>query len=275
MAEQTSSRNTYGNIFKTLALFGGVKIIQILISVLRSKLIAVLLGPAGMGINNLLLSTTNTINGITGFGLQTSAVRDVAKAYDSNDLQKIDITITTMRISVWFTGLLGTIIVFAFARPLSLFVFDDADYTTAFRILSIMMFFMQINIGQIALLQGTFHYKYIARATIWGQALSLVCTIPFYYIWRNEGIAPALLIASLITLIISTIYSRRVKFNRVKLGLNEFWNNSKGMLSLGLVIALGGFISNASSYLLNIIIARLGSVEAVGLRPPSPGVPER
>jgi O-antigen/teichoic acid export membrane protein len=265
MAEQASSRNTYGNIFKALALFGGVKIVQILISVLRSKLIAVLLGPAGMGINNLLASTTNTINGITGFGLQTSAVRDVAKTYDSNDLRRIDVIITTLRILVWLTGFLGTIIVFAFARPLSFFIFDNADYTSAFRILSIMMLFMQINIGQITLLQGTFHYKDIARATIWGQILSLVCTIPLYYIWGNEGIVPALLISSLITLIISSIYSHRVKFNRVKLGLNEFWNNSKRMLSLGLVIALGGVISNASSYLLNIFIARLGSVEAVGL----------
>lgn len=265
MAEQITNRNTYGNIFKVLALFGGVKIIQILISVLRSKLIAILLGPSGMGINNLLVSTTQTINGMTGCGLQTSAVRELSKAHESHNQGHIDATISTLRILVWFTGFLGALIVFAFAKQLSIFAFENEDYTNAFRILSIMMFFMQVNVGQIALMQGTFHYKDIARSTLTSQILSLVLTVPLYYMFNKEGIVPALLIASLITVLVTTFYSRRIQFNRKHLHVKEFITNSKGMISLGVVIALGGVISNSSSYLLNIIISRLGSIEAVGL----------
>ena len=265
MGKQNEARNTYGGIFKALALFGGVKVIQILISVLRSKLIAILLGPSGMGINNLFVSTTHTINGITGCGLQTSAVREVAKAHNSNDQHKIDVTISTLKILVWFTGFLGAFIVFVFAKYFSLFAFDNTEYTNAFRILSIMMFFMQVNVGQIALMQGTFHYKDIARSTLVSQISSLVFTIPLYYWFGEDGIVPALLIASFITVVVTALYSRRVDFRRIKLTVKEFIENSKGMISLGIVIAMGGVISNSSSYFLNIIIARLGSIEAVGL----------
>lgn len=259
------NRNSYGNIFKALALFGGVKVIQILISVLRAKIIAVLLGPTGMGISNLFVSTTTTINGITGCGLQTSAIREVSKAYDSNDSRKINSIITTLRHLVWFTGLLGACIVLIFARPLSYFTFGNADHINAFRILSIMMLFLQLNVGQVALMQGTFHYKDIARSTLTAQILSLILTMPIYYFFGNDGIVPALIIAAIITVSVTSIYAKKIEFTRIKLSVQEFLINSKGMVSLGIVIALGGVISNSSSYFLNVIIAHLDSVDAVGL----------
>ena len=265
MGDPDKKQNTYSGIFKALALFGGVKIIQILISIIRSKLIAVLIGPTGMGISNLLTSTTNTLNSVTGCGLHTSAVREVAKSYNEHCQDGINRTITTLRGLTWFTGLAGAFLVLVFAKPLSFFAFGNSDYTTAFRILSIMMVFMQINVGQTALLQGCFHYKDMARATVEGQVLSLVLTIPLYYFFRENGIVPALLIASIITVIMSTIYARKVNYQKVRMTMREFWINGKSMIALGVVIALGGQISNASSYLMNVIISRLDSVEAVGL----------
>lgn len=265
MAETTKNRNSYGGIFKAIALFGGVKLINILISILRSKAIAILIGPTGMGISNLLKSTTDTVNRITGCGLHTSAVRDVAKAYHEQDQNRINVTITTVRGLVWATGLLGAFLVLAFAGSLSQFAFGNREYTAAFRILSIMLVFLQINIGQIALMQGTFHYKDMAKANLIGHVLSLVLTLPLYYFFREKGIVPALLIASLITLILSTIYSKKIHYKKVKLSIKEYWKNGKDMLTVGFVIALGGLISNASSYLMNVIISRVQSVEAVGL----------
>lgn len=265
MAEATKNRNSYGGVFKAIALFGGVKLINILISILRSKAIALLIGPAGMGISNLLKSTSDTVNRITGCGLHTSAVRDVAKSYHTQDQNRINVTITTVRGLVWATGLLGALLMLIFAGPLSQFAFGNREYSSAFRILSIMLVFLQINIGQTALMQGTFHYKDMARANLIGHVLSLVLTLPLYYFFREKGIVPALIIASLITLILSTIYSKKIHYEKVKLSLKEYWKNGKDMLTVGFVVALGGLISNASSYLMNVIISRVQSVEAVGL----------
>lgn len=72
MQEQRSS---YRQIVKATSLFGGVQFFQILISVVRSKFVAILLGPSGMGIVGLLTSTTGLITGLTNFGLGTSAIK--------------------------------------------------------------------------------------------------------------------------------------------------------------------------------------------------------
>ena len=76
----TEQQKSYRQIFKATSLFGGVQVFKIIISIVRSKFVAVLLGPAGMGIAGLLTSTTGFVSALTNFGLGTSAVKNVAAA---------------------------------------------------------------------------------------------------------------------------------------------------------------------------------------------------
>ena len=71
MSEEKAS---YRQIMKATSIFGGVQVINIIISIVRSKFVAVLLGPGGMGIYGLFISTTGLIEKITNLGLSTSAV---------------------------------------------------------------------------------------------------------------------------------------------------------------------------------------------------------
>ena len=54
---------SYRQIMKATSLFGGVQVFQIIIAVVRSKFVAILLGPSGMGIVGLLTSTTGLVAG--------------------------------------------------------------------------------------------------------------------------------------------------------------------------------------------------------------------
>lgn len=263
MAEQ--NRNSYSNILKATALFGGVRVFQILINIIRAKLVALLIGPAGMGINNLLKSTLDTVNHITGCGLQTSAVRDVARSYEAGEKVRVDIVISSLRIIVWVTGIIGVLIVFFGSSFLSNFAFGDNSYSTEFKYLSIVMLATQLNTGQIALLQGTFHYKEIAKCTLIGNILSLILTIPIYYYYREKGIVPALIIATLITLFFSWLSSRKVEYHFIHLPFSVLWKEGKGMITLGFVIALGGLIGNLSAYMMNIYLSHMGTIQIVGL----------
>ena len=71
-------KSSYRQIVKATSLFGGVQFFQIIISVIRSKFVAILLGPAGMGIVGLLTATTGLVAGLTNFGLGTSAVKNIS-----------------------------------------------------------------------------------------------------------------------------------------------------------------------------------------------------
>ena len=79
----------YKTAFKATALFGGVQVITILVSILKSKVVALWLGTTGFGIMSLFNSATSLIYSITNLGLQDSAVRDIAYAKGQNNLSLI------------------------------------------------------------------------------------------------------------------------------------------------------------------------------------------
>jgi O-antigen/teichoic acid export membrane protein len=260
-----SNKSSYRQIFKATSLFGGVQVFNILIGIIRSKFIAVLLGPTGMGIAGLLTSTTGMIAGLTNFGLGSSAVRNVAEIHAQQDYQKISIVVTALRRWVWITGLLGTFVTLIFAPWLSKLTFGNKDYTCSFMFLSITLLFSQLSVGQNVLLQGTRNLKYLAKANLSGSLAGLFVTVPIYYFWGINGIVPALITASIITLILSWYFSRKILIKKIRLTLKKIWQEGKGMLSMGFMLSLSGFIMLAVSYLTRIYIGKEGGLEQVGL----------
>ena len=64
----SSEKDSYKQIFKTTSIFGGIQVFNILISIAKSKIIAVLLGPAGLGIISIFNSTATLIASCTNLG---------------------------------------------------------------------------------------------------------------------------------------------------------------------------------------------------------------
>lgn len=261
----SEDRNSYRNITKSIGIFGGTKVFQILVGLIRNKIVAVLLGPVGMGIQGMLLTTVSLVEAFTGLGLHTSAVRDVAKAHASGDKDRIDTTVSILRKLVVITGLLGSLLVLVFASQLSQWSFGNEDYTLSFRLIAIVLFIDQIVIGQNVLLQGTFHYKYMAAASMWGGGVGLVISAPLYFIWGMEAIVPVIIITSVANLVIVIYYSQKVPYDKKHLSWSEFWTGGKVMVTLGLAIAMASAVGNGKTYLVRAFITNYGSLEAVGL----------
>ena len=261
----SENKNSYRNITKAIGLFGGVQVFQILVGIIRNKIVALLLGPWGMGINGLITSATQFIASLTGFGLHTSSVRDVSKAHATTDIKEISITISVLRRLVYLTGLTGTLLVFLFAPLISKISFGSNEYITQFRIVSIVLLIDQICIGQKVLLQGTMNYKYMAKASLLGSILGLIICVPLYYIWGFKAIVPVLILTSFVNLLLSWNFSRKIPLINIKLSIKETISRGSMMMKLGLAIALTGMINIAQVYIIRLFISNVGSVEDVGL----------
>lgn len=250
---------------KATSLFGGVQIFSILISVVKSKLVAVLLGPEGMGIQGILDSTTSMISGFTSLGLGTSAVKDISEAYASGNTQRIGRTLTVLRRLVWLTGMFGFMTCLMLSPILSKISFDTYDYTISFAAISVTLLFIQLSAGRIALLQGTKHFGYMAKASILGSILGLFTSIPLYYFLGYDGIVPAIIISATTALLLSWHFSRKVSYEKSNVSYKVAIKEGKGMAKMGFFISLQAFLSLLSSYLIRIFISRIGGVADVGL----------
>jgi len=262
MTEQQSS---YRQIMKATSLFGGVQVFNIIIQIIRSKFIAVLLGPAGMGIMGLLTSTIDIISSLTNFGLGTSAIKDIAAANSTENNQQISTIIIVFRRLVWITGTLGTLVTLTLSPWLSQLAFGNRDYTTAFIWISITLLVTQLSSGQLVILQGMRKLKYLAQANLLGSAMGLIVTLPLYYFMGIDGIVPGMIGAACITLLFAWFYSRKITIQPIKVSRLQTKNEGKSMLQMGFMISLSCLLAVGASYIVRIFISRTGGVEQVGL----------
>ncbi len=259
------TQTAYRQIMKATSIFGGVQVFQIIIGIIRSKFIAVLLGPAGMGISGLLQSTLGVISSLTNFGLSTSAVKNVSAAYATDNTEELNRVTTIFRRLVWFTGMLGVVLTLLLSPYLSQITFGNKKYTWAFVILSITLLINQISAAQDVLIRGMRRIKYMAQSSIFGSILGLLTTIPLYYIYGVQGIVPALIIASISSLALSWYFASKLSVERIIISWKDIFGEGKEMLYMGFMISLSGTITMFFSYGVRIFISNYGSVNDVGL----------
>lgn len=261
----SESQSSYRQIIKATSIFGGVQVLTIFISIIRSKIIALLLGPSGMGIAGLLNSTIGLIGGFTGFGLNTSAVKSISMANVAEDRTKVATEISILKRLIWFTGILGTLITILLSSWLSKLTFGNSDYTFAFIWISITLLFKQLTDGQLAILQGLRKLKLQAKANLYGSFFGLLFTIPLYYYFGIQSIVPAIIVASLIALLSSWYFSVKIEVEPLKLSNAETVSGGKNMIKLGFSLSIISLLSILSAYLLQIVISHTGGIAEVGL----------
>lgn len=263
--QQKTDTSSYRSIFKATSLFGGVQVYHILIGVIKSKFVAVLLGPAGMGIMGLYQSTLDLIKSVSAFGLEQSAVRDISEANGTGDVTRIGRTVATVRHLVWLTGNLGLLVALLFSPLLSKLTFGNGDYTWGFVILSVTLLLNQLCSGQKVLLQGMRRLKDLAKASAIGSTIGLIVSVPLYYWIGVKGIVPTMVLTSVTAMSLSWYYSRKIKIEKVTVTTREALVNGRPMIKMGVAMSFSGIMVTLFAYILRWFIREQGGVDEVGL----------
>ena len=251
-------------LLKSTSIIGGTQIFIILLGIFRTKIIALLLGPAGLGFLGLLQSIVDIVRSSTSFGINYSAVKYVAEAKETNDRTKIgEIIIIVRRWALW-TGLLGLVVTVIFSIPLSLFSFGSTSYAKSIALVSISLLLSSVSGGQLALLQGMRLIKDMAKSTFFGVIVSTLIVIPIYYWLGVNGIALAIVLTAFGGLIISWIYARRVKIVESRISLKQTFYSGLKMAKLGFFMVVSGLMGMFTLYLIRIIISDKIGLDGVG-----------
>jgi O-antigen/teichoic acid export membrane protein len=262
----SNNQTSYRNILRASSLFGGVQVITILISMIRTKFVAIFLGTSGIGTLTLLNAPLNLIAVITGLGISYSAVKDISGAAGSGDEIKVAKVVKSFKLLMIFTGFSGMLIVILMSPLLSKWSFaGDFSYSYAYALLSVTLLLDAISSGQGALLQGMRELKSMAKATVYGSIMGLFTSIPLYYFYGVKGIVPSLIVTSFSSLAISWHYSRQVRIKDISMKLKDVYIEAKNFIKLGIVFSISSQIGNISRYIIISLISNLGGISDVGL----------
>ncbi len=255
----------YKSIFKATSIFGGVQVFNILITLVRSKAVALLIGTAGMGLNGLFLSSLNLIKSISSLGIAESAVRDISKAHATDDKEEIGKTFSVFKRWIWITAALGIVITIAFSPLLSKFSFNSYEHTFDYIWLSVTFVFGALSGGIYTLLRGTRQLKYLAQANIFGGIVGLLVALPIFYFYGIQGVVPAIIITAFANYLVSLYFKSKIKYTPIAINWKETLQLGKPMVQLGISLTLINLLAALVAFVLNAFISKTGTLSDVGL----------
>lgn len=261
----SDNKASYQQILKATSIFGSVQFLTILFSIIRTKIIAVFIGPAGMGIIALLNSTLNLIGGVTGLGIETSAIKSISENYKENDLKTVSKVVITIKKIMLFTGILGAFLTIAFSKWISILSFGNDSQMYALIFLSITLIFKQLTSSQMVVLQGLRKLRLLAKANLYGNLFGLLFSVPIYYFFRIDAIVPTIILSSFAALVFAFYYASKVQLQKESIHKSEFLNEGKSIVKLGIMLTISSLLTLLSAYLTQIYISHVSNTEQVGL----------
>jgi len=258
------ANNTYGQILKSAALIGGSSMMRVGLGMVRNKAMALLLGPAGVGMLGLYSSIADIAQSLAGMGINTSGVRQIAEATSSGDNLRVARTVTTLRLVALALGILGALLLAAFCRPIGRLSFGDELHAKPVALLALAVLFGAVSSGQLALVQGMRRIRDLAMTNVLGAVYGTVFGIVIIYFLKEQGIVPSLVCVAAMGIVTSWWYARKIQVQRVAMKLADFSAEVSALLKLGFVFMSVGLMSMGMAYLVRIIVVRKIGVDAAG-----------
>lgn len=265
MSTKPAENNSYGQILKSSVLVGGSAVINIGIGIVRTKAMAMLLGPAGFGLFGLFGSISNLTQSIAGMGINGSGVRQIAEAVGSGNEERIAQTAAVLRRTSIVLGLLGATLLTVFSREVSRLTFGRVERSPAVSVLSIAVFLTVVAAGQGALIQGMRRIADLAKMSVLGALFGVCTSIPLVYFFHENGVVPSLVSVAGMTVLTSWWYSRKIHIQSVRVTLSQVRQEASALLKLGSAFMASGLLTMGVAYAVRITIVHKFGLEATGL----------
>jgi antigen flippase len=262
-------KGTHGEILKSSAMVGGSQLLNVIVGMVRTKAIAMMLGPGGFGLFGLYNSISSLVQTLAGMGINGSGVRQIAAAASMGEEGRIAETSFVLRRVSMALGSLGAGFMIIFARQICWLTFHSHAHVASVRLLSIAVFLTLISGAQSALIQGMRRIADLAKLQVLGALAGAVFSIPLVYRYRERGIVPSLICVAATGILTSWWFSRKVAVSKMEPAVQRpdrrMAQEVGALLKLGLAFMVSSLTTLGVAYAIRIFILRTLGIAATGL----------
>ncbi len=246
-----------------MGIFGGVQVLSILCSIVRTKLVAMWIGSVGVGLFGLFNNALEMINIGTNLGVRSSSVRDISQAAEGSDRSLLArIVAVVRRWSLWL-GLGGALLTLCLAPLLSRVTFGSDDHIWGFVALSIAVLLMAITNGEQAIMQGSQLLRRLALSSLWGTLGGLLISIPLFYWLREQSVVPSIVAYAACNALAAWLLRNR-SIEAAVVSHRETMTLGAGFVRLGIYMTIGNFASILAGYVFNAWLNQNAGTGEVG-----------
>jgi PST family polysaccharide transporter len=254
--------SSVGVILKACAIMGSSSVIAVVAGIAKNKIMALLLGPAGVGLFGLLQSVLATAGTVAGMGIASSGVRQVAACAEEPE------QLSRTRGALWWSslglGAAGALAMLLFGEEIGRLAMGKAGYGTEMAWLGIGVAATVLTGTQIALLNGLHRLKDLAWINIAGALGGLLAAGVAVGLWQSQGVLAAVIAAPLASLAVSWWCTARVAAGRQPVSRSELSEPTRQLFRLGFMLMLSGLVTTGMQLAVRSLVARKLGLEAAG-----------
>ena len=257
------SDNSRG-LIRSMAVMGSSQTVNIVISILRVKALAVMLGPSGVGLLGIFTNLLDMVKTAAGLGIGKSGVRQIAIAKrDEMVLSRVRRVLLSAHL---LQGAVAMVVVWVLRAQISVWLFGDIVYATEIGLIGIAILLTLLGTAHTALLQGMRRIDDLGRVTVYSALIGTFAGLVAIWFFGEAGVVWFVVVQPLATIIIALNYTKHLPISKTNiLSAAEIWDIWKPMAKLGAAFMFGGLATTVTMLLVRQRITHELGLEAAGL----------
>lgn len=260
-----SKDGSYRQILRSSSIIGGASVINIVVGLLRIKVAAVLLGPAGVGLIGLLTNLASTASAVAGLGFGNVGTRQIAEAAGKKDA----VAMAAARRALFWGSLvlacLGATVFWMLRSVFAVRVLGDASLSSDVGWLALVVALTVAAASQTALLNGMRQIGDLARVSVLSALLSTLLGVGALVLWGRGGLIAFVIAAPLASFLLGHAYVARLpKIEAPRTPLPVLAAQWQVLAKLGAAFMVAGLAGTLGQLMVRTLVQRELGGDALG-----------
>ncbi|WGT51486.1 O-antigen translocase [Thioclava nitratireducens] len=260
-----STTSSYRTILRSSSIIGGAQVINILVGLIRMKIVAVLIGPTGVGLIGLYANLVQAATTVAGLGIGNVGTRRIATAHAEGGAGEVG---RTRRILFWGALILAALGALGFWLLRGIIAEQMLDDPEKSKYVAWLAIGVALNVGavsQSALLTGMRRIGDLARINVLAGILGTIVNIVILWIWGMQGLIAVVLVSPAVTFMLGHIFvSRLGPLEGRRPILREMMSEWGEMARLGFAFMLSGVVATVGALVVRTLVQRELGPDALG-----------
>jgi len=255
-------QHSHHSILKATGIFGFVQLLKMVVFAVSSKLVALFLGPIGMGLVALLQNVLQIILALTSFEFLKTATREIAIKKETTFATTVNL-LFQLAIGI---GVLGGLVSVLFGLFFNKIIFTTSLPFSWYWLLILYFVFTSISNVYVAILQGVNQIKTLAIFNLAVSFFTALGSVPLYYFFRTEGVIWVVIYGALVQLVLAYLFTRNYTWQFNVLSLKELKIMASPLMQLGFFMSINLIFGQICFLLIKLFLTQtFHSTAIVGL----------
>lgn len=260
-----SVTSEYRSIFKSFTLFGGIQILVILLGILRTKTIAVTVGPVGVGTLSMFTTIITLWYSVINLGVSSSSVKLLSENSFLDNKKELSKTLFTLNRLTFLTAIVGALLFALFSGMFSVWSFGNTTYQVSFILLSVVIVAESYNNRNQSVLQAFRRLKFLGMSSFVGNLFGTLISVFLFCYFGESAIVPSLVILYFANYLSSQFCFTKCKTESKTYTYAEVRGVVSNLVRMGVAMTISSIMVYGSAYLIRLyIVYQSGSLADVG-----------